>query len=185
MTEGAAIENPASGARTPVLLAVTLVAMAGAMAQYQARHEVSRQAAPPALRIPAMRCSAEKSRAKSAALDAERAGLAKIARYPYAAADGPKALDRLIEAERCYAFAGDTEAQTRLALRAKHWQARIERDYRDHLIRYDRAIAVEQNDEAKREIDFLLAFLADYEGPFVNRLRSEQLTLRTGDRETE
>jgi hypothetical protein len=168
-----------------VLLALCAVAVAFCAAQFDAEPDTA--AAPEAPPLPRLnvRCEATGDAAAQTALDAEQAALAKIARYPYAAAEGLRALLRLAEAKRCFELAGDRVGMARVDQRERSWRARLERDYRDHLTRYRRALSTSQTAQLRLEIDVLLELLADQQGKFVNQLRTTQLALAASENKAE
>lgn len=175
----------AAGPRTAVLLALCAVALAFCVAQFDAQPTTAKALEAPPLPRLSVRCEATGEATAQRALEAEQAALAKIARYPYAATEGLRALLRLSEAKRCFEDAGDRVGMARVAQRALHWRARLERDYRDHLMRYRRALSTHQDGQLQLEIGVLLELLTDQQGKFVNQLRTTQLALAASENRTE
>jgi hypothetical protein len=136
--------------------------------------------APPLATRPA-RCDGVPQNAGARATLAAQTAEAKIARYPYAPVEGPRALQQLEDAARCLAISGDARGAKRADERAQSWRAHLERDYRDHLVRYRRGVLTAQPSVVRLEVGLLLKLLADQQGPFINYLRSTQLSLAASD----
>lgn len=128
----------------------------------------------PPLPVSQAACDVSTDAALAQAAQSEAAALARIARYPFDATEGLAALHLLAQAEACYATAGREQDRTRAAARTGAWRARIERDYRDHLTRYRRAILAQRPALARDDVSFLLELLAGHDGPFPARLRRLQ-----------
>jgi hypothetical protein len=162
--------------RAGLLLATFLATLAVALSDFDRRSESPVLAAPP---LPALagRCPASVEAASERGRRAEASARAKIARYPFAPADGLQALKLLMEAESCFALSRDAAQRARVGASVRAWHARLERDYRDHLTRYTRAIAASRPALALRDIAFLLELLSEHDGPFSERLRHLQREL--------
>lgn len=160
--------------RALLLLGMTLLSVTVLLASAAPNDDPATAIAPPPLPRVEAPCGAVGDAAGEHARRTEAAALARIARYPFAPADG-LAADRLLdEAKHCYASSGDAAGQQRVATRAKLWRARLERDYRDHLIRYRRALAAARPELALHDIAFLLELLSRHDDPFLAQLRQAQ-----------
>ncbi len=170
--------NAAARAMQPLLLALALALLLAASFADLGRlaPAAERVAAPP---LPALEggCDASPEAAAERARRAESSGRARIARYPFAAAEGLPALQALLEAEACFVLAHDDQGRARSALRARLWRSRLERDYRDHVLRYERALDTGRPALARADVCFLLALLSGHEGAFVAALKRLQLEL--------
>jgi hypothetical protein len=168
---------PARSLHALLALAAALLVVAALLASAdQNRDSVAAVAPPPLPQIEAP-CVATLDAAGEQASRAERSALARIDRYPFAPADGLAALQLLDRARHCYLASGDAAGQARVALRAKLWRGRLERDYRDHLTRYKRALSAERPLLALRDIAFLLELWSGHDGPFLAQLRQAQREL--------
>jgi hypothetical protein len=166
-----------SSLRTLLLLCVILLTAVVLLASAEQGGNPAAAIMPPPLSGTEAPCAVVVDPVGEQARRSESSGLAKIARYPFAPSDGLSALRLLDEAQHCYALAADAVGQARVALRAKLWRARVERDYRDHVIRYRRALAAARPELALRDIAFLEALLSHQDGPFLAQLRQAQREL--------
>jgi hypothetical protein len=118
----------------------------------------------PAFPVPHARC-----RAPQAALDhareSARLGAAEIERYAFAPDEGLRALHALTEAADCYALAQREAERSQTLVSAQRFRARLERDYRDHLLRFRLARLAKQPALALTNLEFVLAMLASEPGP--------------------
>jgi hypothetical protein len=99
-------------------------------------------------------------------------GQSKWERYPFAPAEGPRALALLSEAAHCLELARDEDAATTLRRRTARLSARIEGDYRELRIRLERALAARRDGQALRATRRLRALLQDQRGAYASHLRT-------------
>jgi len=136
----------------------------------------SRAEAPPLPGLP-LRCDVSREAASERAAQADLLAEAAIARYPFAPGDGLRALAELATASGCHTFASEPDAAARADRRASLWRQRLERDYRDHVVRYGRASTQGHLALARADIAYLLELLALHESPFTSQLRRQELQL--------
>jgi hypothetical protein len=177
--------------RTVCLLVAALVALAAAFAAFGAAPR-SRAAAltAPALPSADARCQAGNVTAAQRAAEATAGADAHMARYPFAPAEGLRALALLAEARDCLLLAGAAAGADRaLAQRAASYRERVAADYRDHVTRVRHALAQREagNDDGELErvrddVAYLLELLAGRQEPFVAELRGLHSELEAGRR---
>jgi hypothetical protein len=155
-------------------LAVLALCLVALLPQLMADGAPTAAIAAPRLATTGARCEGSTHTARERARRLEASAVAKIARYPFSPADGPDALSLLAEAERCFELAGDPLGRARAVARLANFRPRLERDYRDHLIRYQRALAAEKTSLAQDDVTFLLQLLSHQDGPFTAQLRGAQ-----------
>lgn len=159
-------------------LAATACAMACAAALVlDAAPGASGSVQPPALPDPQPACSAPVHARAARAHEADRLARARIARYPYAASEGIRALELLREAEDCHRLADADDASAAARSRANAWRARLARDYRNRVVRYRRARESGRPGDALPDIAFLLELLARDRSAFTAELRDAALSL--------
>jgi hypothetical protein len=125
----------------------------------------------------ATRCEVSNEAARERAGQADALAEADIARYPFAPSDGVSALRERASASGCHALAHEAALAARAERRASIWRQRLERDYRDHAIRYERASTEGRPALASADIAFLLELLSAHESSFTTQLRRQQLQL--------
>lgn len=173
--EGA--KGAGSGLSAPLLLGGTLLCLAALLLVLSDADVGSPELAAPSLNAGETACDAPIEAAGERAHQAEDAALAKVARYPFAPAEGLRAARLLDLAEHCHARAGNAAGSERAADRKRAWQALLERDYRDHLNRYRRALHAQRPAQAREDVSFLLELLSQQDGPFVAQLRDAEREL--------
>jgi hypothetical protein len=157
-------------------LALALAALVWVRAERM--DEAPPRVAPPTLPELEAVCAAAPPARLERARAASAAAAQKIARYPLAPAEGLPALQLLLESERCFALAGDTASRAAARLRASALRARLERDCRDHFLRYRLARTSGRSQPALAAVDFLLALLEHHGGAAVDQLRRARHELR-------
>ncbi|MFI5307135.1 MAG: hypothetical protein ACHQ53_07280 [Polyangiales bacterium] len=125
----------------------------------------------------ASRCDVSSEAAPERARQADALAEADVARYPFAPSDGLHALRELASAGGCHALLHEAALAARAEHRAAIWRQRVERDYRDHAIRYERASTEGHLALASADIAFLLELLSAHESSFTTQLRRQQLQL--------
>ena len=161
--------SEASVARTAVLLAALAGALAWNVLQVGAPSSDDALTAPP-LTLPEARCNVastdpEELVARSAQLAAT--AHAGIERYPFRPSEGLASLALLAEASVCAGQAGADAAS--LDAQAQRFRRHLEIDYRDRLLRDERALA---DGLPERDIEVLAAQLEDEDHPFALRMRN-------------
>jgi hypothetical protein len=131
----------------------------------------------PSVPEPAAECNAPTAMQAARGNEAVAVARAKIARYPFAPADGIAALALLREAARCFQLAGDHDSARVAETHARSWRARVQSDSRDHWLRYRVAVASGRAEHALPDIEFLLELFERAPGPFTSRLRRVQIEL--------
>ena len=116
-------------------------------------------------------CSVASELAAARARAAEASALGALERYPFDSGEGLRALSLFSESAACFGAAAEGEQAARVAVRMQAWRARVERDYRDHLLRYRLAVASQRDARALCDVEFLLSLLERGGGRFVSRLR--------------
>jgi hypothetical protein len=124
-----------------------------------------------------VRCDAAPDARVRRGREASSAATAAIARYPFDAREGLAALQRLLQAERCFELAGERVARAQAGARATAWRARLQGDCRDRFLRYRLARASERLQHALADVEFLLALCAPERGPLATRLRRAQIEI--------
>ena len=161
-----------SKARTAVLALLTLLACGWAFAS--ASYDEQAQGTPlqaPELVVPSVRCPTVGD-AHERARDAETAAQARIARYPFAAAEGRAALHDFALAATCFAHAHDAVAVDRVQAATREWHATLQRDYRGTRVRLERALHEGDEPRARSEAQTLLTLLDGVQTPYTRRLRA-------------
>jgi hypothetical protein len=159
------------------LLALALVIGASRVARFADDSVDPLELHAPALPTVGKRCQAPIEVYSRRAIELERVGLDKVARYPFAPAEGLRAVGLLTEAESCALAAKEQAVAARLRARAEAFRRRLERDYRDRLTRYRRARASARHAQALADVLFLLELLRAHDGPFPAQLRRVRLEL--------
>jgi hypothetical protein len=159
-------------ARVAVLGALALLACGWALASasHPTRPAHGATQAPP-LEVAAQTCPPTGD-AHERARDAEAAAAARIARYPFEAAEGLAALRELARAAACFERAAEAEALERVRMRARTWRHELERDYRGARVRLERALRDDRTEHARTEARTLLALLDGMESAYTQRLRA-------------
>jgi len=161
-----------SKARTAVLALLTLLACGWALAS--ASNDEQARGTPlqaPELVMPAVTCPTV-GNAHERARDAEAAAQARIARYPFAAAEGTAALHDFALAAACFAHAHDTVAVDRVQTATREWHTTLQRDYRGTRVRLERALHEGDDPRARSEAQALLTLLDGVQTPYPRRLRA-------------
>lgn len=170
----------ANSVRTPLLIISLLGALAWNAQSLGAASDAGAPAAPPLTR-PAPRCGlstddADELLARGRQLAS--AARARIDRYPFRAAEGLPALAMLGEAAACTAQAGvDGSA---LEARARTLRAHVESDYRDRVLRVERALRLDEPHRVRADIETLVAQLEGEDHAFARRMRNLRATLADG-----
>ncbi len=159
-------------ARTAVLLAALAGALAWNVLQIGAPADEDALAAPP-LTLPEARCNVastdpQELEARSTQLAA--AGHAGIERYPFRPSEGLASLALLLEASACAGQAGADAGG--LDAQAQRFRRQLEIDYRDRLLRVERALVDGLPERARTDIEVLAAQLEDEDHPFALRMRN-------------
>lgn len=117
--------------------------------------------APPLTAEPAVACSQiDPGMASHRAERAHLGALAKVARYPFEAADGVEALGLFAEARACYEQGGRPEDAERVRSELGRWRDRLEQEYQAHQLGLERALENGAQAQALAEIARLRALLA-------------------------
>jgi hypothetical protein len=118
-----------------------------------------------------VRCEAKELHALEHAHACEQGAALAIERYPFRPRDGLRALRRLAEAAECYALAQRLPERGALLAWKARFRARLERDYRDHVLRYKLALAAQRPALALASLDYLLELLESERGPLFAALQ--------------
>ena len=171
------------GARRPRLLApfaaLLVAATAAAASTSLLRSPARRSAAEPGPELPReeVRCAATGSGRAARGRHAAAAATAAIERYPFDPRDGLLALQRLLEAERCFELAQDPAARELARARAAAWRVRLMSDCRDHFLRYRIARSTGRLGLALSDVEFLLALCAPEGAPLATSLRRARIEI--------
>ena len=138
---------------------------------------------PPSLDLGGPTCSVPAEQSRVRWMAAERAATARLARYPFDAADGVEAVSLLHEAALCAERSADLVAAERLAELERTWIARIRDDFRARVVRVRVALEREPRGVALHEVTELRRMLAHTRGEYSTWLEATERRLeRAGDR---
>lgn len=139
--------------------------------------------AAPILREPVASCDGPVEEARQRARRAAAGAEGAILRYPFAAAEGPRALALLAEASACQTRAGEKVAAERIDARRERWLTRLRADYRDYRLRLSRALAAGDEVRALRALRAIEALLPAERAAYRDALA--RLALELEDRASE
>jgi hypothetical protein len=135
----------------------------------------------PELPDPAPRCSEPAEHAAHRAGLAEQAAHERAAVYALVPGAGLTARARFAEAEACAGLAGDAPRAARIASVSARFNARLARDYAQHVERYRLARRAGRAADAAADIAFIEALWSAPElashaqrGPFLEQLRADR-----------
>ena len=172
----------AQGGQSTLLLALLGVALVWTLSGEEADEGFSAAPEAPALFAESQGCEGVDAAAVGP-LD-ERRGLALLERYPFAAADGLRAVAALDHARACAELSGDVPRAEELASVAQRLRERIGEDFRASRFRLERALENGEREPALRETRVLSELLADRPGPYrewLRRLATELSSADTGE----
>jgi hypothetical protein len=103
---------------------------------------------------------------------------AKRERRPFHVQDGIAAVPLYELAAACYKVGGDRAGATEAAGAAAALRQEIKDDYRTHRVRLDHALAIDDLQNARREVKILIQFTEGKPGDYVTWLTSMERSLR-------
>lgn len=162
-----------------IAVAIAAVAVVGAGVGVAWRSSTSRSTAreaahPPALALTDAHCPERPAHARHAAHAALHVAHARMQRYPFAPGDGRLALERLGSAVECARLTGDAALIEAAEQQLARVRARIERDARDHLRRYQLLKARGRLREAAADVAYLTDIGWPAHGTLADQLRRDR-----------
>jgi hypothetical protein len=170
--------------RIGLLLATLVAALAWNARSHGAPSDDGMLGAPP-LPVPAARCGMAPDDDAELSTHVRRlvaTARASVDRYPFRPAEGLAALDLLEEAVACAALtaAGAGVDLDALHAHARAFRRRVELDYRDRVLRVERALSLDQTQGVRADVEVLAAQLEGEDHPFALRMRNLRSRLADG-----
>jgi hypothetical protein len=130
----------------------------------------------------AERCPTQPGQSNAALLAErdERTARAMTQRYPFAPADGIRAVELFRRAAACWMEAGFHPSSAAAAAQGERMRRRVEEDYDTSQLLLFRALRAGHLDEARGEAAILMALLGDRNDPYLDWLREVERSIRAG-----
>lgn len=176
-------EDAASGkgGPSPVLIVAAVVAVAVAGVTMLAPSDELDPNSVAVMKLPnvfaPVPCTAEPGKVAYRAADAERAALSKQGRAVFDPHDGVEAGRLYLEAEACYAAAGDAASQARVKAAGDAWRDKITADASASRVRLEVALGERDNQAAYNEVRKLLRLFAGEKDPAIEELTRHERRL--------
>jgi hypothetical protein len=136
----------------------------------------------PELFTEAERCPTAPGQANASVLAErdERTARAMMQRYPFAPADGVRAVALFRRAAACWLEAGFHPSSATAAAQGERLRRRVVEDYDTSQLLLFRALRAGHFDEARSEAAILMALLGDRNDPYLEWLREVERSIRAG-----
>jgi hypothetical protein len=136
---------------------------------------------PAGLRFSEARCAVASTQADELVAHATQlvgAARAHLDRYPFRVTEGRAALALLDEAAACTTQAGSDASD--LETRSRTLRIRLQADFRDRVLRVERALVDDRPSRVRADVDALVALLDGEDHAFARRMRNLRAELADG-----